>query len=409
MMTPSERPIVVGGGVAGIIACLVLEEAGHAPLLLEAGDRLGGRLRTEHLPDGTPVDVGFQVLLTAYPELRRWVDFEKLEPIRFVPGAKILRKGQWKTLADPRRVPQWIFSTLSSGIGNPLDHLRTLSILKTALRGSDLSVQNGQLEGSTLSFLQSRGLSSRFISGFLTPFFSGIFLNRQLDPPPAQFLFTFRMFATGEVIRPKAGMQSLVDQLKNRLIATKVQLNSPVASVLDRTVVMKDGTNLKGAGTIITTPNVHSDLPKVRWNGCLNVVFECTDHPFGHPIIGLIPEAKTVTNLHFMEDVQGEEGRGKLNVTAVHASGNEWPENDWIQCVREDLRIAGIHAGRLLWARIIPMALPKLDAVQSALNDPRISESTYAAGDFTAAPSLDAAMRSGRVAAEAWLNDRAKA
>ena len=37
---------------------------------------------------------------------------------------------------------------------------------------------------------------------------------------------------------------------------------------------------------------------------------------FGQPIIGLLPEAESVTNVHFMEDVQGEEGRGKLNVTA---------------------------------------------------------------------------------------------
>ena len=89
-MTGNDRPIVVGGGAAGLAACLTLESQGHTPLLLEASDRLGGRLRTERMADGTPVDVGFQVLLTAYPELQRWVDVASFGPCSaFVPGARI--------------------------------------------------------------------------------------------------------------------------------------------------------------------------------------------------------------------------------------------------------------------------------------------------------------------------------
>ena len=38
----NDRPIVVGGGAAGLAACLTLESQGHAPILLEASDRLGG-------------------------------------------------------------------------------------------------------------------------------------------------------------------------------------------------------------------------------------------------------------------------------------------------------------------------------------------------------------------------------
>ena len=100
-MGPFERPVVVGGGAAGLIACLTLEKAGHSPLLLEADDQLGGRLRTETLSDGTRVDVGFQILLTAYPELQKWADIEALDPVRFVPGAKVHYRGRWKTVADP--------------------------------------------------------------------------------------------------------------------------------------------------------------------------------------------------------------------------------------------------------------------------------------------------------------------
>ena len=41
------------------------------------------------MADGTSVDVGFQVLLTAYPELQRWVDLPALDPVAFVPEARI--------------------------------------------------------------------------------------------------------------------------------------------------------------------------------------------------------------------------------------------------------------------------------------------------------------------------------
>ena len=102
MDTP-ERPIVVGGGAAGLAACLTLESLGFAPLLLEASDRLGGRLRTDRMEDGTPVDRGFQILLTAYPELERWADIPALDPVAFVPGARIRSGTRWKTVADPRR------------------------------------------------------------------------------------------------------------------------------------------------------------------------------------------------------------------------------------------------------------------------------------------------------------------
>ena len=49
MPAPIGLTVVVGGGAAGIAAARRLHDAGSAVLLLEAGDRLGGRARTETL------------------------------------------------------------------------------------------------------------------------------------------------------------------------------------------------------------------------------------------------------------------------------------------------------------------------------------------------------------------------
>src|SRR5581483_2923687 len=49
---------VVGAGYAGLTAALRLHQAGKSVALLEARDRIGGRIWTQHLSDGTPIDRG---------------------------------------------------------------------------------------------------------------------------------------------------------------------------------------------------------------------------------------------------------------------------------------------------------------------------------------------------------------
>ena len=49
---------VVGAGYAGLTAARRLTQAGRSVVVLEARDRVGGRIWTYDLPDGTPVDRG---------------------------------------------------------------------------------------------------------------------------------------------------------------------------------------------------------------------------------------------------------------------------------------------------------------------------------------------------------------
>jgi hypothetical protein len=400
-MARIDRPIVIGGGAAGLAACMTLEAEGHAPVLLEASERLGGRLRTEALQDGTPVDVGFQVLLTAYPELQRWTDFEALEMVSFVPGAMIHKSGRWRTLADPRRWPASIPATLTSGIGSWGDRIRILKLVKEVTAGSALAVQGHAQGGSTADFLEARGFSSAFIGDFLRPFFSGIFLDRKLSPPPAQFMYTLRMFATGKVVLLKMGMGVLVDQWASRLKSTEIRLGTSVHRIDGNVIHLEQGGSIEGEGIIDTVTSRKDGA----WNGCFNAVFQCATESFGRPIIGLIPGAEHVTNLHFMQDVQDTPGMSRLNVTALFPEG-EWGLERMENALRRELNAAGLEVGEMEWHALIPQALPKLTRVVPATPHPRNQDGVYVAGDHTAAPSLDAALRSGRVAAEAWCNDR---
>ena len=57
---------IIGAGISGLIAAQNLEQKGYVPTILEAAGYIGGRVRTEII-DGWILDVGFQVLLDAYP------------------------------------------------------------------------------------------------------------------------------------------------------------------------------------------------------------------------------------------------------------------------------------------------------------------------------------------------------
>lgn len=52
--------IIVGAGFSGLAAGLKLKEQGIKSVIIEARDRVGGRTKTEFLPDGTQIDIGGQ-------------------------------------------------------------------------------------------------------------------------------------------------------------------------------------------------------------------------------------------------------------------------------------------------------------------------------------------------------------
>jgi oxygen-dependent protoporphyrinogen oxidase len=61
------RVVVVGGGVGGLTAAYLLGQRGDEVTVLEAGDRVGGKLRRAEV-GGTVVDVGAEAMLNRRPE-----------------------------------------------------------------------------------------------------------------------------------------------------------------------------------------------------------------------------------------------------------------------------------------------------------------------------------------------------
>jgi monoamine oxidase len=59
-MVKEEKILVIGAGIAGIAAAQVLQSHGYTVLVLEARDRIGGRIWTIHDPDKVAFDLGAQ-------------------------------------------------------------------------------------------------------------------------------------------------------------------------------------------------------------------------------------------------------------------------------------------------------------------------------------------------------------
>ena len=397
---------IVGAGVSGLIAAKTLEQHGYHPTIIEASDRVGGRVKTSTV-EGYQLDHGFQVLLDAYPQARHHLDFERLELQTFLPGAVIFSNNKQHTLGDPLRHLGFLFPTLFSSIGSFSDKF---NIYKLNKKLTHKSIDNifEQPEQTTLNYLKDKGFSDQIINNFFQPFFSGIFLEPHLSTSSRMFEFVYKMFGQGLAVLPKSGIGAISEQLKNQLQHTIFKFNKKVNQVNDRDLELESGEKLNTHFTIVASPaNVlipNLQQQETKWKSCYNLYFETEQRTINKPLIGLIADKEALINNIFFHHSLDTQSKGKnelLSVTVVKDTTLN-AESLITQVEEELLKLCNIKVKRHLKTFTIKKALPDIANLQTDLTatETQLKSTVFLAGDYLLNGSLNAAMISGQRAAE---------
>lgn len=409
MSTANANVIIIGAGVAGLVAARHLEEAGIAPLIIDADDRPGGRLKTDE-QDGFLLDRGFQVLLTEYEEVKRYLDLPALNLGTFRPGAHVHTRTQHFRFVDPLREPAQLIRSTLSPLGVFKDKM-ILARLGFRLRHkTPEQCFKGYEEQSTISYLRELGFTEQIIERFFRPFFGGIFLEQELTTPAGLFRFVFKMFGTGSAAIPAEGIEAVPKQLAGALQRTKFQFNTRVKSVVENRVVFEDGSTLTADAIIIACPpeNLVTGLSGQAegWKSTTNLYYYSTRRLRENRLINLVFDpTSTINTFCVLDEVavnyKGEKHGGSLiSITLKKPLGEH---EDIAQAEQDLLRHSRLPSDALTFLRRydIKQALPRLPHLAHTY-DPshsRLTEHIFLAGDQQLNGSLDAAMRSGRLVA----------
>jgi phytoene dehydrogenase-like protein len=408
--------IIVGAGLAGLTCAKVLGEHGAEVAVFEASDDIGGRVRTdEH--DGFLLDRGFQVYFTSYPVAKKHLDYGTLDFREFDPGAVVCRGPEKSVLSDPLRDPKSLVPSLLSDAATFGDKLRSLDLAARAVQGGiSAGEESVEPDTSALEYLQSTGLSDRYIGSFFRPFYGGIFLNRELTTSARVLRFTLRMLATGRTVVPALGMGEIPRQLASRLQEGAIQPNSPVEALLrdgERVVGVRTAGEEHEADAVV----VATEAPEARdltgeavpeeAVGEVCIYYETDGLGRGKKILLNADDEAFVNNAVEMSNISEKYAPpGRHLLSAVILTGLDLPDDELCRRGIEDLSrwYPGADFRPLAVYRIPYGQFAQPPGVHGRLPENRTqTPGLILAGEYTEDASINGSMLSGAKAAEAVI------
>lgn len=403
--------VIVGAGLSGLTAAKVLQEQGIEVLMLEASDDVGGRVRTDEV-DGFLLDRGFQVFLNSYPEAKSLLDFSELRLCPFEPGSLVWLGDQFHSLVDPWRRPSQLFQTAFSPVGTLADKVRIALLRNRVSRGSVESLFEG-IDQSSLEMLQRAGFSNKMIDRFLRPFFGGVFLEQELETSSRMFCFLFRMFSHGDATLPAYGMGAIAKQIASALPADRIRLHAPVQQIDGNAVTLFSGEVVAGSRVILALDQHHAAklIPELanqrKARSATTLYFAAEKSPCQKSMLMLNGTGQGVINhLCVPSDVApayAPDGQSLISVSVLKQGVD--PESLPAAVIDEAATMFGTEAKKWRHLRTdrITRALPNQS---SPSFDPpskpaHLSGDLYVCGDYRTNGSINGAMQSGRLAAEA--------
>jgi phytoene dehydrogenase-like protein len=389
-MSKKSDVLVVGAGLAGLSAAIQLQNAGRSVTVIEASDRAGGRVASDHI-DGYICDRGFQLINSKYPAL---IELDIIDEIDFIPAPRVIEVSLGSEripLGDPRSAP---FSALHRGTGSMSEKVNFARFIFSKIKGQQ----------SLGQALRKAGCGTTY-ERVLRPFLQGVFLADP-DKVDAQYgQIVLRSFVTGLPGIPKYGVGQLSQALASRI--TDLQLNVRADRIVGMTAQTSAGEFQASDILIATDATTATQLLEFgdvsRMQGCVTWYHATDKNPSGTGRL-LIDGQKRgpVMNSLVISDISKAYAPEDMNLIS---STTELGTTD--SEVRRHLSTMwGVETRdwQLIAKYEIPAALP-LHEVGKALTAPtKISEHLYVAGDHRTVPSQQGALFSGSLAAQLILN-----
>ena len=243
--------VIVGGGMAGLVAANFAAGSGHKVLLVEKGQEIGGRAGTT-VRDGVSFNMGphalycHGALFQALHELQ--VPFHGAPPN---PGRSLFLTEQ-----SVYRFPQTFWQVLVSRLLNFRERRLFLQIL-----GRGIATDPRTLDSTSVAdWIRQLAGTGRLADLFHTLMRLTTFVNDPERQSAGATLEQFQMGQKGGVWYVDGGWTSLVEGLRRRAVERGVAIRSSAAAKHVRTgpngteIELTDGTRVRAGATILAVP-----------------------------------------------------------------------------------------------------------------------------------------------------------
>jgi len=396
--------VVIGAGLSGLACASYLYRAKRKVLVIEKENSLGGRVSTQ-TEDGFICDQGFQVLLNSYPEVRKLIKLEDLNLKAFNSGALIYNGKSLELLANPLKHPQHFFTNLRFSALKAQDIFLVFKLLWKSRKKKEDSCLSSV---TTEQYLKNTGFSEEFIESFWRPFFLGVFLDSNLSLPSDFFLFLLRCFASGQVTVPAKGMQELPRLIAREIPKENVRLGVPVTQFTENEVVLQNGEKIEADQVVCAFERIAQES-SAAFRGVTTLYFtseKLSELSWGKWLI-LIPKAWGLSFSHMtliseVAPTYSTSGKPLLSVSVIdHLNVNgEQIKKEIDQIAGRSLNLKEVYRAE------VPRALP---IPSNKMPGFKCEKGIIFCGDYLSSPSINGAIRSGRLAAEYILSSYKKA
>ena len=405
MVNKKTDIVIIGAGIAGLACAMKLKKNNRNFIIIEQSNRVGGRVgsikENEYI-----FDLGFQIYNTEYYETNSLLNLKELKLKVFKPGASIYNGRRFEILSDPFRDPSTIFETFFSGMTTFKDKIKILT-LKRALSSYCISEDQSE-DMTTLKYLKSYGFSNKIINGFFKPFFSGIFLENQLETSSKFFKNVFSNFNKGYAAVPINGMQAIPDQMVKNLNPHNLLLGNKVIEAKNPEKIVLENNEIIEAKYMVLTGGSNSLVNNhiVEFNSVRTFYFSSrvkVKHP---KYINLFPYDSLINNIAILSSVSenySPEGNTLFSITIIES---DLSKSELIDIIQDKLSTYyGDEKSNYIFMKEINIKQATIKQ-KTGYFDLKIEDkkNILFAGDYTTYGSIEGAVVSGIKTAEKLIS-----